>query len=245
MDIEHVNLTQGNANMNGFVQHPSPELRNMEKRPAILVFPGGGYYGCSDREAEPIALAYMAHGYQAFVLRYSCGETATFAEALEDAEWALETIRSNSDPWHLDPKRIALIGFSAGGHLAAALATMGKVRPNALLLGYPCILKSIEGKLAFPVPGLESKVDGNTPPTFLFGTSTDEIVGVEHTLSFANALAEAKLAFELHIFHSGTHGLSVASQVTSAGRASFVENRVASGFLHSIDWLNAVLVRGI
>ncbi len=138
-----------------YILDTSEEMPNMKIRPAVLVCPGGGYSACSDREAEPVAMAFLAQGYNAFVLRYSVGKgKAAFPRPLEDAEAALELIRMNAGKWSVDKNKIAVIGFSAGGHLAAALAAMGRVRPNAVILGYPCILSSIGDVLVEPVPSI-------------------------------------------------------------------------------------------
>ncbi len=124
--------------------------------PPSLIFPGGGYRFCSDREAEPIAMAFLAEGYQAFVLRYSLNDQAAFPRPLNDAEEALELIRSKSRQWHVDPARIAVCGFSAGGHLAAALGTMGTSSPGRNAPGislhpeidveHPSLARAVVGK---------------------------------------------------------------------------------------------------
>ena len=87
---------------------------------------------------------------------------------LEDADEALEMIRGRSKESKVDPGRNAACGFSAGGHLAAALGTMGKIRPNALVLAYPCILEAMSEILPWPVPSLVEEVDGKTPPPYLY-----------------------------------------------------------------------------
>src|SRR5690625_2036798 len=161
----------------------------------------------SDREAEPIAMAYLAEGYNAFILRYSVGKESSFEEALSEAEDAISMIRENADQCNTDPNKIATIGFSACGHLAASLGTMGISRPNALMLGYPCILS--DPGLAFTVPSVNKEVDDLTPPTFLFSTFDDQIVPIAHTLSFMEALNKQGIPFESHIFQKGIHGLSL------------------------------------
>lgn len=92
-----------------------PGMDSVNERPAVLILPGGGYRMCSDSEAEPIALAYMAEGFQAFVLRYSVGEDAQFPQPLQDAEEALNLIQNNALAWHVKDQQIAVVGFSAGG----------------------------------------------------------------------------------------------------------------------------------
>ncbi len=119
--------------------------------PAVIVCPGGGYQFTSDREAEPIALRFLAHGYHAFVLRYSVN--TRFSVPMLDLANALLLIRRNAAEWLVDPRRLVVCGFSAGGHLAAALgvfwdrpdirdrvgASNDELRPDAVILGYPVI----------------------------------------------------------------------------------------------------------
>ena len=92
---------------------------------------------CSDREADPVALAFMKAGYQAFVLRYSTGKHRAWPNPLEDYEQAMDLIKEKAEVWHLDADRIAAIGFSAGGHLCACAATIAKNKPAAAILVYP------------------------------------------------------------------------------------------------------------
>jgi acetyl esterase/lipase len=232
-----LNLTHENVTLTAYLLDRSMEMPNAQVRPAVLVFPGGGYYGCSEREAEPIAMAFLAEGYHAFILRYSVGENATFPRPLNDAEGALELIRATARDWDVDPEKIAVCGFSAGGHLAAALGTMGRIRPNALILAYPCILDSLSSILATPIPSLEQKVDGQTPPTFLFATAADQTVPVENSLQFAIALDQAGVPFELHIFQNGAHGLALAKPVTSSGQRIMVDADAAKWVGLCVAWL--------
>ena len=229
--------TNENVTLTTYLLDSTPDMSGTEVRPAVLVFPGGGYRHLSNREAEPIALAFLAHGYHAFVLRYSINENATFPKPLYDAEAALQLIRNRSIEWGVDPDRIAVCGFSAGGHLAAALGTMAHIRPNALILAYPCILESISEILAAPVPSLEKQVDAMTPPTFIFATANDERVPVNNSLEFASALDRENIPFELHIFQEGRHGISLAKVHTSSGQSDLVDADVAQWFDLCLRWL--------
>ena len=123
-------LGPNNASLTCYVQDPSPSLANAAIRPAVLILPGGGYQYCSDREAEPVALAYLAEGFNAFVLRYTVGRDCPLDKALADAQAALSYLRDHAAALHIDPHRIAAVGFSAGGHLAAALGTQSHIRPT-------------------------------------------------------------------------------------------------------------------
>lgn len=204
-------LTDDGVTLTAYLPEYSEEMKHMAKRPTMLVLPGGAYMFCSDREAEPVAFSYNAHGYNAFVLRYTVGrEKAAFPRPLEDAELAMQKIIENAEEWAVDTDKIAAIGFSAGGHLCAALATMGKIKPAAVILGYPCILEDVSGILAEPIPSLDEKVDKNTSPAFIFHAAEDDCVPVGHSLAYASALAKAGVPFELHVFEKGYHGFSVA-----------------------------------
>ena len=105
-----------------YVLDNSEEIDPKRQRPSVLVIPGGGYAMTSDREAEPIAMQFLAAGCNAFVLRYSVAPSV-FPTALLEAAEAVQRIRAHADDWQCDPSKIAVIGFSAGGHLAANLAT--------------------------------------------------------------------------------------------------------------------------
>lgn len=136
-----------------YVQNESPEIILSHLRPMVVVLPGGGYMMTSDREAEPIALSYLAAGFNAAVVRYRVGKDAAWPNPQVDASEALKYIRANAARFLTDPDKIALCGFSAGGHLAASLGVHwndpeiqkrsgclnGENRPNALVLGYPVI----------------------------------------------------------------------------------------------------------
>ena len=151
---EKVNLTDdGRVYFVPYVPDFSPEMPLMHKRPGIVVVPGGGYQMTSDREAEPIALAFAARGFDAFVLRYSVNVHATWPNPIVDLMRAMAYIRAHADEYMLIPNNLAVVGFSAGGHLTAALGvywndpellaiagvTSEEAKPNALILNYPVI----------------------------------------------------------------------------------------------------------
>ena len=229
------------VSLTSYILDSSEEMKTYKKRPAILIFPGGAYKFCSDREAEPIAMAFLAEGYNAFILRYSLNENSAFPKPLEDAERALNLLRENAEKYHIHKDKIAVIGFSAGGHLAAALGTMGKIRPDAMILGYPCILDSIGHILASPIPSLEKEVDAKTPPCYIFSTYEDQLVPIENSLEFASALNKNKIPFELHIFTNCGHGLSLAKSHTANGRSESVNRTFSTWLPMCVDWLGGIL----
>lgn len=216
-------------------------------RPAILILPGGGYEFCSPREAEPIAIAYLNAGFNAFVLEhYSVSKQAAFPDALCDAMWAMSVIRGQAERWYIDPRQVAVCGFSAGGHLAASLSvfweqeeyckragvTPALIRPDAVVLSYAVItakeqyanIGSIKSLLNerygepewMELLSLEKQVTDRTPPCYLWHTADDPIVPVENSLLFAMALSAHQVPFALRVFQSGPHGLSLAVKRTSS-----------------------------
>ncbi len=237
MNIEKIILNEErNVTLTAYIQDLSPEMKTLDTRPAVLVFPGGGYYMCSDREAEPIALAYLAEGYNAFVLRYSIKEDSAFPNPLDDACAAMKHIRDNADKYHIFPEKIAVIGFSAGGHLAAYIANTEGYRPNASILCYPSILDSMADVLYnHDKTNLNELVTKDTPPTFLFSTSDDSVVPIMNTVKYTEALTENGVPFELHIFRTGQHGLALSKKATGV-----VNDDVAQWLKLSVNWLNAI-----
>jgi acetyl esterase/lipase len=247
MQYQRIALPAPNTWLDAYLLDASGELPHAQTRPAVLVLPGGGYSFCSAREGEPVAMAFAAQGYHAFVLQYSLGKAASFAQALWDAEAALGLLRSNAIAWGVRPQQIAVIGFSAGGHLAAALCVARgperipgtkPQRPNGLILGYPCILEESANVLAFPCPGLAERVDAHTPPTFLFSTAADRTVPIRNSLAFLDALERASIPFEAHIFAGGDHGYSLASAAVYAEKAALARNAPnAAWFPQCCAWL--------
>ena len=210
MKVFTVPLSNENTSLTCYIPDYSDEMPHMKKRRAILVIPGGAYRFCSAREAEPVAFKFLGKGYAAFILQYSLNENAAFPKPLDDAVEALRYIRANAEELYVDKNKVAAIGFSAGGHLAAALSVMGDERPDAQILGYPCILEEIGEILAAPVPSLEKKVDEKTPPAFIFSSAEDGCVPIRNSLEYAKALDSKGIPFDMHIFNRGYHGFSVA-----------------------------------
>lgn len=244
MKVFTESIGDNGATLTCYLPQITDEIPTSKKRPAILVIPGGAYYNCSDREGEPVALAFAAKGYSAFVLKYSVGEgNADFPRPLNEAEEALEMIYDNAEEWGVDKSRVAAIGFSAGGHLCAALSTMGRVKPAASILGYPCILENDKTncKIATEMIPLDREVTGETPPTFLFGCCEDSCVQIVNSLAYINALNKAGVPFEVHIFQKGYHGFSLANSSVYATQAEIDYNaHAAVWFDMCITWLEQI-----
>lgn len=207
-------------------------------RPAMIVIPGGAYAWCSDREADPVAQVYLQAGYHAFILRYSVKEHATWPNPLNDYDAAMAYIRAHGKEWHIYEDKIAVIGFSAGGHLAAAAATMAKHRPNAAILGYAVAGK--DAKACLPsAPDTTQYVDKETCPCFIFSSRTDDVVAIQNSLQLMMALEKHHIAFESHIYAYGPHGFSTTVS-SIQDRDTHMCNRIKNWTSDSIEWLKDV-----
>ena len=238
------------------------QMKN-DMKPGMILCPGGGYGGLSEREAEPVAKLYFVAGYHTFILRYSVMEEAKDFKPLMQLASTIAYIRKKAEAWGIAENQLAVCGFSAGGHLAASMGvlfntpeflevykTEANIRPNAIVLGYPVItsdqyahknsIRRVSGSEAgtqkYEWFGLDKHVDENTPPMFLWHTATDEKVPVENSLKMAAALSAAKVPFELHIFPEGLHGMSVCDETVDLKceyNGRWTE--------WSVQWLNRVL----
>lgn len=282
-----------------YVLDDSNEMLNKKSRPAVIVCPGGAYLSCGAREGEPVALAFARMGYHAFVLRYSVALTPEDVDGWDtdlskrkpsadkmhphpmlEIGMAFKCLDEHKDEWLVDMNRVAICGFSAGGHNCAMYAThwarnvisdyfkneVSNLKPAACILGYPLTdyvymnetttdPKDIaffersnrlflgedwnsSEKLLDASPA--RLVDENTPPTFIWSTSKDGMVPVEHSTLYATALAKAKIPFELHIFQDGDHGMSLCDQ-SSAGEMNHINAEVQAWVPMCEKWLRKYL----
>ena len=222
------------------------------ERPLVLVVPGGGYSHVSAREGDPVALQFAAAGYHTAVLRYAVGDDAAHGLPLRQLAAAIGLVRQHAAAWHVQPDKIAVCGFSAGGHLAlsgAVLAVPGlpeQPRPNAVILGYPVItagqyahrgsfvqLTGTQDIAAHQRFTLEDKITPATPPVFVWHTMEDETVPVENTLLLLSALHKAGVPCEAHLFEKGRHGTSISTPEVDADSAH--RNRWVQ---LAVEWLN-------
>lgn len=221
--------------------HPAPAENNTGC--AVIVCPGGGYqHLASSYEGHDVAEWFNSFGVTGIVLRYRLAPDYHHPSMLQDVQRAVRTVRSRAGEWKIDPERIGVMGFSAGGHLASTAGThfdsgnansddpIERVssRPDFLILAYPVISltsdfthkgsrKNLLGENPDPklVASMSSElqVTDKTPPTFLFHTSEDKGVPPENAVVFYLALQKAGVPAELHIYERGRHGLGLAKDI--------------------------------
>ncbi|MEA4934918.1 MAG: alpha/beta hydrolase [Lawsonibacter sp.] len=241
------------------------EVYSVEQaRGAVIICPGGGYMWRSPREGAPVARAMNGLGLYAFVLQYACEPTPLGNQPLRTLARAVAVVRAHAAKLGFPADRIAVCGFSAGGHLAASLgvfwqnaehfdpgADLNAHRPDALILAYPVITAGTfahrgcmnrlagadcAGQAAW---SLEQYVTHQTPPAFLWHTAEDRDVPCQNSLLFTQALVQAGVACELHLYPHGVHGLSLATpEVEEPEKGRIADAHVASWVGQLQAWLD-------
>ena len=253
-------LPDSNAVLNTYARPKEGFLAEDGGRWGVLVLPGGGYGIVAPSEGEPVALAFLGAGVQAFVLSYSVAPARWPQQLLETAA-AIAYLRKKARRYGISPNKIAVCGFSAGGHLAGCAAnlwghevirdrlglTAEQARPDAAILSYPVVMMRETGENMtrdnlfggmplLPETSLETSVTDRNPPSFLWTTYTDGTVPMEHTVAYANALRECNVPFELHIFDKGPHAMGLATS-DSAWQADHTDMRAAQWHSLCVGWL--------
>lgn len=241
MHQEKIALRQGKAYLTSFIHEKSQNGQQMPKRPAVIVVPGGGYAVHADEEAEPAALTFLARGYHAFILYYSLKQESGYPNTLLEAAEAVKTVRENASEWGIDPKQIYMMGFSAGAHTTAMLASQWKsssvaetlgcrpemIKPDKAVLCYGVMRLNPPDEQALKDPELPSikkgdysstdviqSISRDTVPLFLWHCRYDHMVSAVHSMKVAEKMMEYNRPFELHIFQSGDHMMSVNNRLT-------------------------------
>lgn len=236
-----------------------------KQRKALLVIPGGGYHAvCSDREGEPVALAFLPHGYNAFVLSYSVEKKRPFPAQLMEAASAIKHVKDHAEEYGIDPDQVFVAGFSAGGHLAACCGILWKSEEIRSALKMPYGYNKPKGIFTiYPVINdhedsfrnlwctkdlteeqrerscVDRHVDQDSAPAFILHTVTDEMVPVQNSLDLANAYAKAGVSFELHVYPNGPHGMALANSATALhGDPRYIDPEIAKWVEMAAAWAN-------
>lgn len=245
------------------------EVDTAQTFPCTVICPGGGYWWCSQREAEPVALKMAGNGIAAAVVNYAC-EYQHYPLQMLEILAAVTYIRRNSKELHIDPEKIAVMGFSAGGHAACTAGlfwqeplaqealgiSYGEDKPNGMILCYPVITS---GKYTHPDSikcllgddpdselkekmSLEKQVTENAPHAFIWHTSEDGLVPMENSLMLASALHEKGIDVEMHIYPKGHHGLSLCDETVNKKEDISDTVKYCSDWVsHCIKWVKEIM----
>ncbi len=225
------------------------------ERGIVIVFPGGGYEHLAPHEAVPVAEKFVGLGFHAAVCMYRINPVV-YPVQLEDARNAVRYTREHAVELGVKPDKIAVLGFSAGGHLAAMVSNMpgsAEARPDASILCYPVLssrpdrihLGSYHNLFGNDLPpeayddfSWPDAANADTPPAFLWHTATDDGVPVENSLDYFAALKKLNIPVELHVYPSGPHGLGLGERPGEATQYDWVKSwpELSARFLHDLGW---------
>lgn len=250
-----------------YVPENSKEFCENRKRKAILVFPGGGYEFVSDRENEPIALKLVSEDIAVFTLTYSI-INFSYPYPFIEAFAALAYIKENAEKYNIDKEHVAVMGFSAGGHLASFVSLnsesenwaklIGKdkelIKVDGCLLGYPVTilsylpkfnsnLKAIKRNIPDRAEELDilSNVTDQFPKTFIWTTQNDALVPAENSILLAEKLTELRVFCEFHMFPNGNHGLSLANEIVSEKEIDSIDPKIKTWIDYAIHFVKKYL----
>lgn len=238
---DHYSFIKTNAYFKSYCPDNFNEFSVGRTRPAVIIIPGGGYEFVSEREGEPVAFQFTSEDIASFVLTYTVGDFF-YPTPMDEVFATILYIRKNAEKYHIDPNKIILMGFSAGGHLASSIACYWnqeefsslfkcnnqELKVNGLLLGYPVItmdkanthLGTMERRTHLDNDyiekfSIEKNVTKHFPKTFIYLTASDDLVPAYNSLALAQALVNNNIMCELHMYPTGPHGLSLADNNTT------------------------------
>ena len=240
------------------------EMRLNQQRPLVLVCPGGAYGFVSEKEGEPLAIRFLSMGYHVALLEYSVHPQVKYPVELLQLANAVNYLKKHAKEYNINPDKIIIQGSSAGGHLAGSFGCFwnkrwlreaigveeGYLRPAGLILNYPVITSgekahhdsfyNLLGERYEELKeemSLEKQVTQDVPRTFLWHTVTDDLVPVENSILFAQALIEQGVSVELHLYPVGGHGLALANYETQSADGYGIQPEVQSWADLAKTWL--------
>lgn len=237
---EHYKNLKFDAVLTVIVPSNSPEINPERKKPSILIFPGGAYEYCSFREEEPVGLRFVGYGYNVFMINYTCAPNTIFPYPMLEGYAAIDYIRKHADEFNVDKNNLVIMGFSAGGHLAASVACYkddpqfkeylgikdADFEINGVVLGYPVItsdptfyhdltiqnVTKADPEKLIPFFSIEKNVTEKYPRTFVYTFDGDGCVPPKNTEVLVEALKNKGVEVECHIYHGAIHGSSLGDR---------------------------------
>lgn len=233
MQISNVKLRQPYSSLDIYYSASDEAL------PAVVIIPGGSYNQIKERDSERVALTFATHAFQAFVVRYPVLVHKSYPAAKVAISQAFDYIVAHATELQVDPSQLGVIGFSAGGQLAAAYGNQVGTKAKFVALGYPVIKPTIDDKMGVTTEDVSRLVTSQTPATFIWGSINDGLTPfVDYINAYAVALAKHKVLFELHEFGTGNHGIALANKYTGIVNRDRVDDHMAKWFPLFLDWLS-------
>ncbi|GBD68503.1 alpha/beta hydrolase [Tetragenococcus halophilus] len=210
--------------------------------PGIVVVGGGSYKQLRERDTERVALQFATQAFQSFVVNYPTEEQKSYAKAKEAIVEAFDYIKKHADQLKVDLNKLGIIGFSAGGQLAADYSNQIDTQAKFALLGYPVIKPTLDEKMGVQSTDVSKLVSPNTPPTFVWGAMNDGLTPfLEHIDVYTQALAQNSVPFEVHEFSTGNHGMALANKWTGVVNDGRVDHHMSRWFPLAVEWLDEMI----
>lgn len=231
MDIRNVKLSEPFSSID--IYHSNTD----EPLPGVVIVPGGSYNKIMERDSERVAVTMATHAFQAFVIRYPVVEHKDYQAAKRALAQAFDYLVDHATALDLELQRLGVLGFSAGGQLAAAYSNQLATRAKFVGLGYPVIQPTIDQRMGVQTEDVAKLVTAQTPPTFIWGSIKDDLTPyLEHVAHYANALARHGVLFELHEFSTGGHGIALANHYTGIVNYNRQDQHMAKWFPLFLEW---------
>lgn len=231
MEIKNIPLTEPYSSLD--IYHSESDV----PLPGVVIVPGGSHNKIMERDSERVAITMATHAFQGFVVRYPVVEHKNYQAAKRALAQAFDYLVCHSQEFDLDPTRLGVLGFSAGGQLAAAYGNQVRTKARFVGLGYPVIRPTLDKRMGVVTEDVAKLVTPATPPTFVWGSIKDDLTPyLEHIAPYVQALAQSGVPFELHEFSTGGHGIALANKYTGVVNYDRVDAHMAKWFPLFLDW---------
>lgn len=235
MEISSIELPQPFAKLT--VYHS----QSQERLPGLVIIPGGSYNQIMERDSERVAITFASRAFQTFVVSYPVVEHRDYQGAKQAVSQAFDYIVDHAVELDVDPQRLGVLGFSAGGQLAAAYSNRRDTKAQFAALGYPVIQPLIDQRMGVTTENVAQLVTERTPATFMWGAINDQLTPfADHLQVYAQALDHHHVPFELHEFSTGNHGMALANYYTGIVNHNRVDHHLAQWFPLFLDWLTSM-----
>lgn len=235
MEIQNISLFQSYSSIDIYHSKSDKPL------PGIVIVPGGSYNQIMERDSERVAITFASHAFQAFVVKYPVLDHRDYQKAKTAIAQAFDYVVAHAKELNVDPERLGLIGFSAGGQIAAAYSNLSDTKAKFVALGYPVIKPTIDERMGVTTENVAEMVNKKTPATFIWGSIKDKVTPfIDHILPYSKALALHDVPFELHEFSTGGHGLGLANEYTGIVNGDRVDSHMTNWFPLFLDWLKVM-----